>query len=107
LGESERANFLKADQKRAARRAAGFGEEGKKPNSTGGTTVECLNYSEALNLIGFGGVAGKIGILDSTTVTFKGLFEAHAVDVESIYFHDKELLMITVAKDSEMLLWDA
>ena len=66
-----------------------------------------MNYSEALNLIGFGGVAGKIGILDSTTVTFKGLFEAHAVDVESIYFHDKELLMITVAKDSEMLLWDA
>lgn len=66
-----------------------------------------LDYSEALNYIAFGGSKGKIGVLDATTLTFKGIYNAHEDKVESIYFYDEELLLITVARDSEVILWDA
>ena len=68
---------LQRDRRDAKVRAHNTGEGGKKSNGQGGTTVECLNYSEELNLIAFGGVQGKIGVLDATTVTFKGLYDAH------------------------------
>jgi hypothetical protein len=68
---------LKRDRQRANRCNNKAGEGGKKSGGGGGTTVECLNYSPELNLIAFGGVQGKVGVLDATTVTFKGLYDAH------------------------------
>jgi WD40 repeat protein len=68
---------LKRDRFRANKNAHNAGEGGKKSSGGGGTTVECLNYSPELNLIAFGGVQGKVGVLDATTVTFKGLYDAH------------------------------
>jgi WD40 repeat protein len=88
----------------------GGGDKQKKNKTDGGTTVISLNYSEALNYVAFGGSKGQIGVLDATTLTFKGLYEgenAHEDKVESLYFYDEELLLITVARDSEVILWDA
>ena len=54
-------------------------------------TINCIDYSEDLYLIAFGGVHGQIGVLDSTTMSFIGMFDAHAnVEVSAIYFYKKE-----------------
>lgn len=63
------------------------GKEEQKGN-TCVTTIECLDYSSALDLIAFGGVQGKIGVLDSTTLSFKGMYEAHSSQVIGVYFQD-------------------
>lgn len=52
-------------------------------------TVDCLDYSNALGLIAFGGVQGKVVVLDSTTLSFTGLYEAHNCEVEALYFYDE------------------
>lgn len=52
------------------------------------STIDCLDYSEELDLIAFGGISGKIGVLDSCTLSFKGLYEAHDCEVMSLNFHD-------------------
>ena len=49
-------------------------------------TIDCLDYSAALDLIAFGGVQGKIGVLDSATLTFKGMYEAHSSQIIGVYF---------------------
>lgn len=54
------------------------------------TTVDCMDYSPALDLIAFGGVSGKVGLLDSTTLCFYGLYDAHNGEVSALYFHDAE-----------------
>jgi hypothetical protein len=33
-------------------------------------TIDCLDFSAALDLIAFGGVQGKIGVIDTTTMNF-------------------------------------
>ena len=110
---------LKRDRQNANKNAHNTGEGGKKSSGGGGTTVECLNYSPELNLIAFGGVQGRVGVLDATTVTFKGLYDAHnppsagrkgegqGHEVQALYFHDKEKILISVARDSEIIMWDA
>ena len=40
---------------------------GKKPGSTGGGSISCVCYSDALDIIAYGGVSGKIFVLDQTT----------------------------------------
>lgn len=51
-------------------------------------TIDCLDYSEALDLIAFGGIQGKIGILDSNTLLFKGMYDAHLTEIIGLYFYD-------------------
>ncbi len=51
-------------------------------------TIDCLDYSEKLDLIAFGGIQGKVGVLDSTTLSFKGLHDAHLCEITSLYFYD-------------------
>jgi len=58
-------------------------------------------------------------VLDATTVTFKGLYDAHnppsagrkgegsGHEVQALYFYDKEKILISVARDSEIIMWDA
>jgi WD40 repeat protein len=72
-----------------------------------GATIDCLDYSEALDLIAFGGIQGKIGVLDSNTLIFKGLYEAHHCEVAAVYFYDKEKQLISLALDGVLSLWDA
>jgi len=66
-----------------------------------------VDYSSRLNLIAFGGVSGEIGVLDSTTFFFKGMYKAHPTEVAAIYFYDSECQMITIAKTGEVHIWDA
>lgn len=40
-------------------------------------TINCVDYSADLYLIAFGGVHGQIGVLDSTTMSFIGMYDAH------------------------------
>ena len=55
-------------------------------------TINCIDYSSELYLIAFGGVYGKIGVLDSTTMSFIGMYDAHGTtEVSAIYFYEKEL----------------
>jgi hypothetical protein len=49
-------------------------------------TIDSLDYSSRLDLIAFGGVSGEIGVLDSTTFCFKGMYKAHSTEVAAIYF---------------------
>ena len=59
-------------------------------------------------LIAFGGVHGQIGVLDATTMSFIGMFDAHSnVEVSAIYFYKKELQMISISLEGECCLWDA
>jgi hypothetical protein len=51
-------------------------------------TIDCLDYSEQLDLIAFGGIQGKVGVLDSTTLSFKGMHHAHLCEITSLYFYD-------------------
>jgi hypothetical protein len=51
-------------------------------------TIDCLDYSEQLDLIAFGGIQGKVGVLDSTTLSFKGMHPAHLCEITSLYFYD-------------------
>lgn len=44
-------------------------------------TIDCLDYSRELDLIAFGGIQGKIGILDSVTLSFKGIYEAFQCEI--------------------------
>jgi hypothetical protein len=39
----------------------------KKLGSTGGGSISCVCYSDALDIIAYGGVSGKIFVLDQTT----------------------------------------
>lgn len=67
-----------------------------------------MDFSADLYLIAFGGVHGKIGVLDSTTMKFIGLFEAHGnLEVSAIYFYNKEKQMITISQEGDCALWDA
>ena len=51
---------------------------------------------------------GKVGVLDSTTMSFIGMFDAHGnQEVIAIYFYKKERQMITVSKEGDCALWDA
>ncbi len=54
------------------------------------TTIDCLDYSSELDLIAFGGNSGKIGVIDSVTLCFKGLYDAHTSEVVAVNFYDAE-----------------
>jgi sporulation-control protein spo0M len=70
------------------------------------STIDCLDYSPALSLIAFGSVQGKVGFVDSLTLMPRGYYEAHHREVHAVCFFDKELLLISLALDGEMILWD-
>ena len=71
-------------------------------------TINCIDYSADLYLIAFGGVHGQIGVLDSTTMSFIGMYDAHAnSEVSAIYFYKRELQMISISLEGECALWDA
>ncbi len=59
-------------------------------------------------MIAFGGVHGQIGILDSTTKEFIGMYDAHgASEVSAIYFYKKERQMISISLEGDCAIWDA
>jgi len=70
-------------------------------------TIDCLDYSAALDLIAFGGIHGQVGVLDSNTLSFKGIYEAHQNEVFSLSFYDLQNIMVTMSIEGEVALWDA
>jgi WD40 repeat protein len=58
-------------------------------------------------LIAFGGIQGKVGILDSITMQYKGLYDAHSCEVKSLSFNDSQSQMITISIEGEVALWNA
>jgi len=78
----------------------------KKKQSKCEATVDCLDFSPALDLIAFGGLHG-VGFLDSKTIRFKNLQQPHQTEVSGVHFYDSELMMLSLAKDGEIALWDA
>ena len=70
-------------------------------------TINCLDYSTELDLIAFGTVHGQVCVLDSSTMSFVGQYDAHLTEVQQMYFYEKELQMLTMAVDGEVCLWDA
>lgn len=46
-------------------------------------------------------------MLDSNTLIFKGLYEAHNCEVAAVYFYDKEKQLVSLALDGDLSLWDA
>ena len=107
--EQERAEREKIERKKAELRVHTLKALKKnKKEKTQVQTINCIDYSEDLYLIAFGGVHGKIGVLDSTTMSFIGMFDAHAnVEVSAIYFYKKERQMISVSLEGDCALWDA
>ena len=65
-------------------------KNGEEKKSKYQVTIDCLDYSSELDLIAFGGIQGKVGVLDSQTLSFKGLFDAHLCEVTGLYFHDAQ-----------------
>lgn len=67
-----------------------------------------MDHSAALDLIAFGGVQGLVGTVDSTTLSFKGLYEGHPnQEMAGLYFYDPQLQMLTVTTDGDVSIWDA
>ena len=58
-------------------------------------------------MIAFGGMYGKVGFLDCSTMSFVSMLDAHQTEIAAIYFHDKEYQMITITIEGEISLWDA
>lgn len=65
----------------------GHNKDGKK--SVSGGSISTVSYSEALDIIAYGGVSGKIFILDQTTKKPKGKIEAHKHEIIMLKFYDK------------------
>ena len=83
-------------------------KKNKKKEKTLVQTINCIDYSEDLYLIAFGGVRGQIGVLDSTTMSFIGMYDTPSnVEVSAIYFYHKEKQMISVSIEGDCSLWDA
>jgi len=61
----------------------------------------------ALDLIAFGGIQGKIGVLDSNTLSFKGLYDAHSCEITGIYFYDSQCQLLSMGINGDVTLWDA
>ena len=40
-----------------------------------------MDYSPELDMIAFGGVHGKVGLIDCSTMSFVALLEAHSAEV--------------------------
>ena len=54
----------------------------KKSNkSSSKVTINCLCYAANLDMIVFGTVLGKLGILDSSTMSFIGMFDSHPTEI--------------------------
>ena len=49
-----------------------------------------MAYSPENDMIAFGGVYGKVGLLDCSTMSFVRMLDAHTTEIAAVYFHDKE-----------------
>lgn len=71
-------------------------------------TVDVIDYSKALDIIVFGGIQGKICVIDSITLIFKGMYDAHKnTEIVGLNFFDTQRELISLAIDGDVKLWDA
>ena len=73
----------------------GSNKSGQK--SISGGSISTVSYSEALDIISYGGVSGKIHILDQTTKKPKGIIDAHKHEIIMLKFYDKQHQLISVS----------
>jgi WD40 repeat protein len=71
-------------------------------------TVDVLDYSRTLDLIAFGGIQGKLCVIDAATMIFKGMYDAHKnTEIVGLYFYDSQRELVSLAVDGDVKLWDA
>ena len=45
--------------------------------------------------------------MDSTTLQFKGMYNAHKCEVTGLYFQDSQHYLISMSIEGEISVWDA
>lgn len=66
-----------------------------------------IDYSEALDLIAFGGVSGTIHLMEQPTKQYKGSIPAHLTEIKMLKFYDYKRQLISVTSTGEIGLWDS
>ena len=82
-------------------------DNGKTRAKSGGGSISTVCYSEALDIIAYAGVSGKIYVLDQTTKNPNGKIQAHKGEVIMLRFYDQQHQLISVSQAGEIGLWDA
>jgi WD40 repeat protein len=82
-------------------------DNGKLKIKSGGGSISTVCYSEALDIIAYAGVSGKVYVLDQTTKNSNGQIQAHKGEVIMLRFYDAQHQLISVSQTGEVGLWDA
>ena len=53
-------------------------------------TINCMAFASNLDMIIFGTQTGDIGVLDSSTMSFIGMFDAHTSEIMKLFYNKKE-----------------
>lgn len=69
--------------------------------------IQKFAYSEAHDLIAYGGVQGKIFVMDQATKYERGVCDTFTPEVLALEFYDKQHYLISVSKIGAVQLWDA
>ena len=66
-----------------------------------------MDFSPELDLLAFGGVQGRVGIVQTVTKDFSGIFQAHNHEVADIQFYDEQRQLLTISVKGVVCIWDA
>lgn len=72
-------------------------DNGKLKQKSGGGSISTVCYSEALDIIAYAGVSGKIYVLDQTTKNSNGQIQAHKSEIITLSFYDQQHQLISVS----------
>ena len=79
----------------------------KSKGSKSKVTLNCICYASNLDMIVFGTVLGKLGILDSSTMSFIGMFDSHTTEVIALNYNKSEFQLISISSVGDISIWDA
>ena len=68
-------------------------------------SIICLTYSEQIDMIAFGGVSGKIILLDQKSRQVKGTIEGHKSEIKMLKFFGTSLY--SISSDGEIGIWNS
>ena len=69
--------------------------------------IQKFAYSEAHDIIAYGGVQGKIYVMDQATKYERGMCDTFTPEVMALEFYDKQHYLISVSKIGVVQLWDS
>ena len=58
-------------------------------------------------MIIFGTVLGKLGVLDSSTMSFIGMFDSSSTEVAQLFYNKREFQLISISNTGDVNVWDA